>query len=295
MRAEGARGAASEVAAMARDCSWLMPSLTIRRRRNSVSSSGSDGRGCHTVLSLEAEPYTSIKPRWVMEISVPLSARRSRRGRNLSRSPVEYSDSSSLPSVERMKSWGSLARFSAQSVSMIPTLASACASVKPLACQKSRTGSQSWSAGRLTTSQRFWPSRSMRTSPRASAAALTVPAGRAAWPARKAAAPPPAGFLPTAPDAPSAQCQRCGVDRARGVRRLAGLQGGGRYGAACHGVARVVRQLGQVWRNFQGRAFGGAFVVDLVAIEDGAGGQGQGQSQQARSGGSSFHTEVLEM
>src|SRR6218665_1034807 len=248
MRADGARGAASEVAAMARDCSWLMPSLTIRRRRNSVSSSGSDGRGCHTVLSLEAEPYTSIKPRWVMEISVPLSARRSRRGRNLSRSPVEYSDSSSLPSVERMKSWGSLARFSAQSVSMIPTLASACASVKPLACQKSRTGSQSWSAGRLTTSQRFWPSRSMRTSPSASAAALTVPAGCAAWPARKAGA------------------GTCGG--------LAGLQGGGGYGAACHGVARVVRQLGQVWRNFQGRAFGGAFVVDLVAIEDGAGGQG---------------------
>src|SRR6218665_1011835 len=147
-----------------------------------------------------------------------------------------------------MKSWGSLARFSAQSVSMIPTLASACASVKPLACQKSRTGSQSWSAGRLTTSQRFWPSRSMRTSP-----------------------------------------------RARRLPRRAGRQGGGRYGPACHGVARVVRQLGQVWRNFQGRAFGGAFVVDLVAIEDGAGGQGQGQSQQARSGGSSFHTEVLEM
>ena len=62
-------------------------------------------------------------------------------------------------------SCGSLARFSAQSVSMMPRLRWSVVSRKPLSCQKSRTGSQSWSGERPTTSQRWLPARSMRTSP----------------------------------------------------------------------------------------------------------------------------------
>jgi hypothetical protein len=42
--------------------------------------------------------------------------------------------------------------------------------MKPFSSQKSRTGSHSWSAGRLITSQRCSPLRSMRTSPSAAAA-----------------------------------------------------------------------------------------------------------------------------
>ena len=56
-------------------------------------------------------------------------------------------ESNSLPSVLRMKSCGSLARFSAQSVSMMPASGWSCASRKPFSCQKSRTCGQSWSGG----------------------------------------------------------------------------------------------------------------------------------------------------
>jgi hypothetical protein len=76
--------------------------------------------------------------------------------------------------VLRMKSCGILARFSAQSVSMMPRLGWSCTSRKPLSCQKSRTGCHSWSAGRLTTSQRWLPARSMRTSPTVVAAVGTL-------------------------------------------------------------------------------------------------------------------------
>jgi len=81
-----------------------------------------------------------------------------------------------------MKSCGSLARFSAQSVSMMPRLDWSSDSRKPLSCQKSRTGLHSWSAGRLTTSQRWLPARSMRTSPMVLAAVGTP---GAAWPTWK--------------------------------------------------------------------------------------------------------------
>jgi hypothetical protein len=64
-----------------------------------------------------------------------------------------------------MMSCGSLARFSAQSVSMMPRLRCSVVSRKPLSCQKSFTGSQSWSGVRLMTIQRCVPERSMRTSP----------------------------------------------------------------------------------------------------------------------------------
>ena len=80
-----------------------------------------------------------------------------------------------------MKSCGILARFSAQSVSMMPRLGWSVTSRKPFSCQKSRTGPHSWSAGRLTTSQRFWPSRSMRTSPTVVAAVGSVGADWPTW------------------------------------------------------------------------------------------------------------------
>ena len=75
------------------------------------------------VLSLRADEYTSSMPRWVTKMSVPPLGLRSRRMRNLSRSPVEYSESKTLPMVWRMMSCGILARFSAQSVSIRPMLA----------------------------------------------------------------------------------------------------------------------------------------------------------------------------
>ena len=81
-----------------------------------------------------------------------------------------------------MKSCGSLARFSAQSVSMMPRLDSSSASRKPLSCQNSRMGFHNWSAERFTTSQRCVPARSMRTSPTVDAA---VGRAGAAWPTWK--------------------------------------------------------------------------------------------------------------
>ena len=156
---------AAAEATKALDCSSLVPSLIIRRRRNSVSSSGSAPRGCQTVESFWLELYTSSMPRWVMKISVLPSARRSKRVRNLSRSLVEYNESNTLPRVLRITSWGSLARFSAQSVSRMPRSGFSCSRLKPWSIQNSRAGSHSCSTGRFTSSQRLSPSRRICTSP----------------------------------------------------------------------------------------------------------------------------------
>ena len=75
-------------------------------------------------------------------------------GTGLSISPVEYTLSSNLPTVARITSCGSLARFSAQSVSMMPRLGWSIVSRKPLSCQNSRTGFHYCAAGRYTTSHR---------------------------------------------------------------------------------------------------------------------------------------------
>ena len=66
-----------------------LPSLFIRRARNSASRPGSFGRTVQIVVSFWAPCSTSSAPRWLIQISVEPSGRRSRRVRNLSRSPVE--------------------------------------------------------------------------------------------------------------------------------------------------------------------------------------------------------------
>ena len=116
-------------------------------------------------------------------MSVPPAALRSSRVRNLSRSPVEYSESNTLPMVLRMKSCGILARFSAQSVSIRPMLAWSTAIRKPLSSQKSRTDPHSLSGVRSTRSQRS-PSWRMNCTSAIWLAAVGVPAACvAAWPA----------------------------------------------------------------------------------------------------------------
>ena len=60
-----------------------------------------------------------------------------------------------------MKSCGSFARFSAQSVSMMPVAGDSVFTTKPDSCQKSRSTGQTLSGGWSTTSQRCEPSRSM--------------------------------------------------------------------------------------------------------------------------------------
>ena len=68
-----------------------------------------------------------------------------------------------LPSRLRRASWGILARFSAQSVSITPASVISTLTTKPSSCQKSlMTGQTSW-AGMSTTSQRWLPARSIRT------------------------------------------------------------------------------------------------------------------------------------
>ena len=94
---------------------------------------------------------------------------------------MEYTESISLPSELRMKSCGILARFSAQSVSMIPRFDWSSVNRKPFSCQKSRTGPHNWSAGRLITSQRWLPDRSIRTSPKVDAAVGTEGAACPTW------------------------------------------------------------------------------------------------------------------
>jgi hypothetical protein len=73
-------------------------------------------------------------PRWVMKMSLPVAVR-STRVVNLSSSPVEYARSRTRPMAERMKSCGSLARFSAQSVSRMPASGRSWTRLKPLSFQ----------------------------------------------------------------------------------------------------------------------------------------------------------------
>jgi hypothetical protein len=61
-----------------------------------------------------------------------------------------------------MTSCGSLARFSAQSVSMIPASGISTFTRKPSSCQNSLTPGQNLSGEPPTTSQRWVPERSMR-------------------------------------------------------------------------------------------------------------------------------------
>ena len=71
---------------------------------------------------------------------------------------------------------------------------------------------------------------------------------------------------------------------------LARFQCVGRHHAAGHGIACVARELLEVGRHFQRLALGGAFVVDLVALQHRAGRQRNGQAEQAKSD-SIFHAE----
>jgi len=106
-----------------------------------------------------------------MKMSVPF-APRSMRVRYMSRSPVEYRPSKTLPSVERIRSWGSLARFSPQLVSITPISGCSLMTSRPRSCQKLRNCGQSCSGVAAVCSQRSVPLRSRRTSPAALAATL---------------------------------------------------------------------------------------------------------------------------
>ena len=78
----------------------------------------------------------------------------SMRVRNLSRSPVEYRPSNTLPTVRRMMSCGIFARFSAQSVSMMPVSGESITRRKPSSCQNVRRLGHRASGVVFTTSQR---------------------------------------------------------------------------------------------------------------------------------------------
>ncbi len=69
--------------------------------------------------------------------------------------------------VPRMMSFGSLARFSAQSVSITPASARSWTRLKPLSFQKVRTWGKTSSGGSVVLSQRSLPSRSIRKAPTA--------------------------------------------------------------------------------------------------------------------------------
>ena len=98
-------------------------------------------------------------PRCTTYNSVWLLSVRSRRMRNLSRSPVEYKPSKTLPKLRRIKSWGNLARFSAHSVSITPMPCSSRTKVKPDSFQKSRTAIHNSSGGRAISSHIWLPAR----------------------------------------------------------------------------------------------------------------------------------------
>ena len=100
-------------------------------------------------------------PLWLMKISLPPGVR-SIRVRNWSSSPVEYTEPRMPPSVPRIMSLGSFARFSAQLVTIVPEAASFFSMVKPSSSQNCSTVTQISSGVRGTTSQRRSPSRSTR-------------------------------------------------------------------------------------------------------------------------------------
>jgi hypothetical protein len=119
-------------------------------------------------------------------MSLPVGVR-STRVRNLSSSLVENALSRTLPIERRMMSFGSLARFSAQSVSSTPASGRSWVRLKPLSFQKARTCGKTCSGVSVVLSQRSLPSRSILKLPTAAgaivgvavvaaAAATTVPA-----------------------------------------------------------------------------------------------------------------------
>ena len=153
-----------------------------------------------------------------MKMSLPVAVR-STRVVNLSSSPVEYAESSTLPMAERMKSCGSLARFSAQSVSSTPASGRSWTRLKPLSFQKARTCGKICSGVSVVLSQRSLPSRSIRNPPTSCGATTGVATGADA--------------------AAAAAVAVWNVDALIGAVRLL--------------VARFARELGQVGRHFERR------------------------------------------
>ena len=100
-------------------------------------------------------------PRWLTKISDVFCGVRSTRARYLSISPVEYTESRTRPSVRRMMSCGSFARFSAHAVSRMPVAASDFSTCMPIVGQKSTSTGHTRSGGRFTASQRWLPWRSI--------------------------------------------------------------------------------------------------------------------------------------
>ena len=78
------------------------------------------------------------------------------------------------PRAWRMKSCGSLARFSAQSVSITPVSLLSLVNVKPRSCQNARSWGHKRSGGKGTKSQRCVPARSTRISPTAKGATVAT-------------------------------------------------------------------------------------------------------------------------
>src|SRR2546430_17583812 len=85
-----------------------------------------------------------------------------------------------LPTYFCTMSCGALARFSAQSVSMIPSVGCSTATTKPFCDQKSRIVLHAASGVVFTTSHRSDPERTSRASALVGRIALGLPAARAA-------------------------------------------------------------------------------------------------------------------
>src|SRR6476646_1368973 len=109
-----------------------------------------------------------------------------------------------------MRSFGSLARFSAHSVSITPASGRSCARLKPLSFQNVRTCGKTCSGVRVVLSQRSLPRRSILKAPRAVGATVGVAVAAAATASRvgavgvKAAGVPGAVGVAAPADAPGA-------------------------------------------------------------------------------------------
>ena len=102
--------------------------------RNAASSAGLRGRASQRDDVLSCPVSTSSIALCVTEMSVEPSAARSTCVRNMSRVPDEYAKSISLPMLFLNQSSGMFARFSAQSVVMMPVCGASVLSVKPFSC-----------------------------------------------------------------------------------------------------------------------------------------------------------------
>ncbi len=140
-------------------CASVRPNFSISFARNAASSAGLRGRSSQRDDVLSWPVSTSSIALCVTEMSVEPSAARSTCVRNMSRVPDEYAKSISLPMLFLNQSSGMFARFSAQSVVMMPVCGASVFNVKPLSCQNSCSCGQIWSGVRpSTTSQRRSPS-----------------------------------------------------------------------------------------------------------------------------------------